>query len=562
MQTVRLYHIPIIPGLELIRCSCKIGGRKCDGYLPSQDAMLAIVPKPFIGITSVTLPGESRALEFFFHRSAPLLAGFFESSFWKGSVLQLSLAEPAIRQAIAAIGSVHEEQGLRRQAGSEVAVQLYNRAIRLVIARAEMDPNAIPVVTMASILFTCFEFLCGNAPAAASHITSGVRLLQEWREKTGSRPMGPWGQAYKSFESQFMETELAPILSLFNLNTCEFGPGQRSRIILNAVDEQGQLVFADRFEDLREARVGLVDLVTSTSVLFSNMDESVDQGQLPDTNLAEVFSGIRSNLDRWKANFEDHTNRRAATWDKAQKSAADNVRIMWCSTDIGILSYTAETETAWDAYRSNFEEILRLSESLISDTDRFPDELSKTLSLDLGLIFPLHAVAWKCRWPRLRRRGLDLLLRSPKREWLLDAERYHALFTRVMEIEESALPVPFIETAEPKEEAFLPPEHARIHDFYCQPLPTSTTSKTGKTYTLHAVTFESKPDGPQGEPQYHTEYIWMPTTTSRIIGKGEEGDVETIAPLTNLLSPKQWAKPEVTDMQTASILQGIVFGLD
>ncbi|EYE90902.1 Zn(II)2Cys6 transcription factor [Aspergillus ruber CBS 135680] len=508
---------------------CKIGGRKCDGFLPAQEEMLAIVPKQLIGVPTVTLPGESRALEFFFHKSAPLLAGFFESAFWNGSVLQLSLVEPAIRQAIAAIGSVHEEQGLKRLQGGSgsssstgfvTAVQLYNRAIRLVIARAEVDPNAIPAVTMASILFTCFEFLRGNAPAAASHITSGVRLLQEWRDKTGTQPIGAWGQSHKSFESQFMETELAPILSLFNLNTCEFGPGQRTRIILNAVDKQDFLVLPEKFGNLRESRVALVDLVTSTSVLFSNMDESIGKGQPLDTNLVEVFSGIRNNLDRWKVKFEELVYHKEATWDKKQRSAADNIRIMWYSTEIGILSYTAGTETTWDGRRDSFEEILRLSELLISDTDRYPDDLSRTLSLDLGLIFPLHA------------------------------------------IEEAALSVSRMDAPDANEEDFLPPEHARIYDFYCQPLSKGYTSETGKMYTLHVVTFETKPDGPQGEPQYYTESIWMPTTTTQVGDKREQEAVNEIAPLTNLLSTKQWARPKVTDMQTASLLKGVVFGLE
>lgn len=57
---------------------------------------------------------------------------------------------------------------------------------------------------------------------------------------------------------------------------------------------------------------------------------------------------------------------------------------MWCSTDIGILSYTMGTETAWDAHRDSFGQILRLSESLTSDIDRYPDEISKTISLNLG----------------------------------------------------------------------------------------------------------------------------------------------------------------------------------
>lgn len=81
-------------------------------------------------------------------------------------------------------------------------------------------------------------------------------------------------------------------------------------------------------------------------------------------------------------------------------------------------------------------------------------------------------------------------------------------------------------------------------------------------YTLHVVTFETKPDGPQGEPQYYTESIWMPTTTTQVGDKREQEAVNEIAPLTNLLSTKQWARPKVTDMQTASLLKGVVFGLE
>lgn len=39
-------------------------------------------------------------------------------------------------------------------------------------------------------------------------------------------------------------------------------------------------------------------------MLFSNMDEGVGKGQPANTSLVTVFSGIRNNLGRWKANFE------------------------------------------------------------------------------------------------------------------------------------------------------------------------------------------------------------------------------------------------------------------
>lgn len=86
-----------------------------------------------------------------------------------------------------------------------------------------------------------------------------------------------------------------------------------------------------------------------------------------------------------------------------------------------------------------------------------------------------------------------------------------------MEIEESVASVSHMDTPDADEEGLLPPEYARIHDFYCQPLPTTTASKTGKTYTLHPVTFETKPDGPHREPRYHIESIWMRPETILLI---------------------------------------------
>ncbi|KAL1880430.1 hypothetical protein Plec18167_003834 [Paecilomyces lecythidis] len=497
-------------------------------------------------VTTTTVPGEDRALDFFFHKAAPQLAGFFEGSFWKGSVLQLSLSEPAIRQAIASIGSLYEQEasfcpspssdGGNMRSG--FAVRLYNRAIRSVIEKTAADKSAIPVIVMASILFACFEFLRRNGTAAETHIASGINLLRTWREKTGSGPSGPWGRKYVSFESHFIETELAPILSLFNLNTSEFGPCSRSRVLLNGVDESGLLVLAERFESLREARIALVDMVTAALSLFERVEADLSHGQLPEPDILVAFDSIRGRLDQWKVNFEDLTRRRESTWDKEQQKAADAVRIMWHSADIGIITYNVTCESDWDRYRPAYEAILQIADSLISDPGDYQDELPKTLSLDLGLIFPLHAVAWKCRWPSLRRKGLDLLLRIPRQEWLLDAQCYHTIFSRIMEIEEAHLNMP--SGIIPGDDT-LPPEHARVHDFYC-----TRGLETNGEDTLCAITFLTKPDGLDKEWHYQTEYIHL-------------GSSQMNAPA-NLISCKKWAKPELTNPATVSLLKTAVFG--
>lgn len=128
-----------------------------------------------------------------------------------------------------------------------------------------------------------------------------------------------------------------------------------------------------------------------------------------------------------------------------------------------------------------------LTDTIVSDRVRFPDELSRTLSLDFGLIFPLHAVAWKCRWPRLRRQGLDLLRRSSRREWLFEARHYHAIFSRIMEIEEAACDLP---PGGQPEDDWLPPEHVPI----CDSLVDAKPTPPGGILT-YEVTFFSRPRG-------------------------------------------------------------------
>ncbi|KAE8332481.1 hypothetical protein BDV39DRAFT_189108 [Aspergillus sergii] len=394
-----------------ITCKCVSTGRKCDGY--ASQTTPSKISQPLLTVVTAKSSTESRALEFFFHKSSSQLSGFFEGSFWKVTVLQLSLVEPAIRQAIAAIGSLHEHKGGCKllpsfnTAGGDPhpAIQLYTRALRSTIEKSAADTGVIPVVVVASILFTAFEFLRGNASAAASHISNGINLLWAWREKTGSRPKVPWGQGYSSFQSYFVETELAPILSLFNLNSTEFHPGTRRKVLLNPVDT-GLLILTD--------------------------------------------SGLRQTRDRWKMNFDDLVRRQSATWDKNEQDAAEVLRLMWYSTVMGTTTYRVGSECAWDEHREDFEEIVRIGEKIVSDPDRYPDELSKTLCLDFACLDP-HEVATT-------------------------------------------------------EDAAIIPEHVRVHDFY-----TEQTSTKANGCTLYKLTLLTRPNGLDGDWHSTTEDLWLPT---------------------------------------------------
>lgn len=337
-----------------------------------------------------------------------------------------------------------------------------------------------------------------------------------------------------------METEIAPLLSIFSINATQCVAVARTNVLLNPVDKSGCVILADRdrFETLGEARVGLMDLITAAVWHVERLASSPvpGGGHSPNLDATMIFAKTRRDLDRWKANFNGLTRRQEHAWNIKQKRAADVINIMWHSTDFGLKSYQTTRECDWDTCRAEYEELIRLTEAVVSDRDRFPDEISRTLSLDSGMIFHLHIVAWKCRWPHLRRKGLDLLRRSPKREWLFEAHHYHAIFTRIMELEEAHLNL--VPGTVPEEDV-LPPEHLRVHDF-----SVAVQSAVPRDSPVCAVTFMSKPWGRNGPWKYASEIMRLETS--------QPGEA---AVPTSMITRKAWVMPEGTNFLCANLIE-------
>jgi hypothetical protein len=143
---------------------CTTTRRVCDGYthVPCVDPSdlcrvpLAFTTDPSADVNPCAL--SRRSFAFFIQRTSPQLAGLFGSAFWERLVLQAAHYEPAIRHAITAIGSLHEQHIFGR--GSEVsfALQQYNLAIKSLLAPPSPgQQRGLDVSLIACILFTCFE---------------------------------------------------------------------------------------------------------------------------------------------------------------------------------------------------------------------------------------------------------------------------------------------------------------------------------------------------------------------------------------------------------------------
>ncbi|KAL4951755.1 hypothetical protein BDW69DRAFT_33633 [Aspergillus filifer] len=520
---------------------CTSTGRKCDGYVqpregtPDKLLMSRLRPSP----TPISVQ-EARGLEFFFHITSFQFAGLLERDFWRRSVLQFSLSEHSIRQALAALGALHECEYLQRPLDTAIAEQLYNRAMRSTMTKAAVGETAVPIVVMSSILFTSFEFLRGNAAAAATHIASGINLIRSMRQIAATLPNKAWGRNYLSYETQFLDSELAPILTLFSLNASEFSPFPPSRLILNPVAAGGPTL-PEQFETLREARVALVDLVTACADLFQSLDERIGLEQIPSATCLDVSHSLQNSFRLWKIKFQELLSRCESTWSKDEKRAANVIRIMQYGSEVGVVAYLVNSECDWDDYREQYEQILELVETMVFDSSTLDSQMNNQLSLESGLIYPIHAVAWKCRYPDLRRRGLALLLRCPRREWLLDSRQYHAIFTRILEIEENQRLAPKPSTL--CSHRLLPPEQVRVYDFCCvaDPGPDRDQSR-------YAISLITKPDGPDGDFHHITETIHLPT-----VGMAD-------LPPSNLISPRRWAKPDTTSPDAAMRMKAAIFG--
>ncbi|KAM0467688.1 hypothetical protein ACHAP7_011655 [Fusarium lateritium] len=209
--------------------------------------------------------------------------------------------------------------------------------------------------------------------------------------------------------------------------------------------------------------------------------------------LGRRAGNLSTALSRWKVQFDDLALRQEGLWGPQDRGRACMLRVMWQATEVGLSIGPEADETAWDGHKVAYEMIIRLVESLINDAQGS----QQRFHFEMGLISPLHLVAWKCRWPSLRRKGLALLHASSRRECLYDSRLYYAVLSRIMAIEEGYMKQHLNEQSG---QHILPPEQARIHQFVCEPL----SSEADGIYLLKLF---SKPKWPEPEWCLHTEHL-------------------------------------------------------
>lgn len=490
---------------------CTSTGRKCDGYnIPPRKKRRCLsaretsipAPEKCLEVVSGT-QDELRALEFFHERTAPGLSGYFDADFWTRLVFQMSSAEPCLRHAMVAVGTLHlqREHGtptlpVQRRADARghvfvpmplvmysqdynnpFALEQYNKAIMHLAKRIQDPAAAVEIALLACILFVSLEFLRGEAEMALTHFKSGMGIIIQSLSNVGTK-------VAKSAMERIKDNML-PFFNRLELLSILFGNDAPWEYPVSL-----QYVVPKAFNNMKEARDSFVHLMNLSMRFIRYMKyRKYERIVLPDdVSRQQVLKG---QIDNWKWAFDSlllndiHLTSR-------DLDAAKILRIHLCVTTIWLSDCIYAEESATDEFMDHFETAVSLGEALELSQAIQSEQYSTTFLFDMEIVSPLYFVALKCRHPQIRRRAIRLLRARIRREGLWDSTVAAAIAERIVAIEERNL--------SSCTGSNFPEERDRIHNSHIQSMGSEDPTK-------HAVTFYSKPNGIDGHWKIWQESI-------------------------------------------------------
>lgn len=167
-------------------------------------------------------------------------------------------------------------------------------------------------------------------------------------------------------------------------------------------------------------------------------DRKYERLVLPDDVSRQT--AIINQLQRWSTALDDMLASDHIT--SRDLDAAKTLRIHQLVCSIWMRRCTVPEECANDLSMADFETAVDLAESIHSvagTRGQRQDLNSSTFLFDMEIVSPIYFVGVKCRHPQLRRRAINVLAGTWRREGLWDSNMAAAIAQRVMEIEEKNL---------------------------------------------------------------------------------------------------------------------------
>ncbi|KAH8433723.1 uncharacterized protein LDX57_011357 [Aspergillus melleus] len=322
-------------------------------------------PSPSLTLSFATSPQEREALDFFVYESR----GRFPPGF-SHAVLRAAHQEPVLASAIISFGALQRvfefaEVGTGSEA-MQFATQQYGKALRMLQLRAR--DQTYDVALICSVLFACFECLRGCRRAAIIHIASGLNLLRQVEETAGT---DPWAiVSRRTIRGLFtrLDSQLVEILGIGVGETLE-QDGIRAPEAIVQTSSASDADAGSEWVGMHGSLDGLLN-----AILREKMDSVMDpQGSAA----ASTSSTLLSALNTWYSQF-GNLDCDSKSWSSRTDGDDFILRIWYLIGKMYLTIRPSDPESVWDRFSGDFETILSLCETYISESRRF------------GLIYTFH----------------------------------------------------------------------------------------------------------------------------------------------------------------------------
>lgn len=375
-------------------------------------------------------PGDARALQYYQVKVANILGGAIDHEFWTTSILQLSEAEPAIKQALVAISDLWEVQvehgSIDPVAAHRRHFEKYSKALAATAQRID-QPRADTVALATCVLFLCLHCLRGDKEGTHKLLRTGGAVMHKVLRELYEPSSSPQSEAAQIFLPIF--ERMLVLLRLFGERMPHFR--SPNTLLYNTISHT-----FSHFESLDEARGALYWLVAESHELIVNTRcyrYSAETNDLDEAALRLCVQKQDVQLAAYAAWLEAFgrlcnvacCGSPADERYKASLLLTHTVMIPWLSTCM------ERDEAAWDKYIDSFRQVVREAEKVISRNS----EAATPFTFEMGLIPPLFLTILKCRDAKLRQRALSVLEQAPAREGLWNRSEVLRVCRRVAQLE-------------------------------------------------------------------------------------------------------------------------------
>ncbi|KAE8449056.1 hypothetical protein EG329_008644 [Mollisiaceae sp. DMI_Dod_QoI] len=346
------------------------------------------------------------------------MPGNFEPYFWDRIVLQFSHRYPTILQSLIALSAIYEEheRGSRdpMRASSELmyddyALQQYNKAVKDLLEYLASDEQDPRVALTACLIFVWIEFLQHNLNSGFQHLNCGLKILRDVRIVT-SPQHNAWIQ---DRDAEDILGSLDRSFTRLRIQAAVHG-SQGSDFTTSTTRELETLEpIPLSFSNIFESRNALDNELNAIFGYIRRLREIGYYSSVDMLMFTNIQRGHIERLQQWqiatKAMVSDIESKR----DQSQTSGILYLQLYYTLVTIIWKTMFAGSEMVFDDYTTDFETIITICSSLISDPK---STAAPILSFDMGIIPPLFFLCVKCRVLLIRKQGITLLKRAPERE--------------------------------------------------------------------------------------------------------------------------------------------------